>query len=198
MGHIVENRAWWITLLQWTLWGVLMIIVGGWLAKSRFRARPAAEAHRLVHPTSTLIVGLVCFAFFAGLAIVSNVIPNETTTWWTTAIFVGFALLSLPMVFGFFVQEHGISEEGLAYRSLAGTRRYFRWSDLRSVRYAPLMKWFRLETQSGNIARVSVMLMGLPEFARLLLKNAPQGAIDAGTLDMLRATAAGNPPSVWT
>jgi hypothetical protein len=31
-----------------------------------------------------------------------------------------------------------------------------------------------------------------------LLQNAPQGAIDAGTLDVLRATAAGNPPSIWT
>jgi hypothetical protein len=61
---------------------------------------------------------------------------------------------------------------------------------LRTVRYTPLMKWFRLET------RVSVMLMGLPEFAGLLLQNAPQGAIAAGTLDVLRATAAGNPPSI--
>jgi len=67
---------------------------------------------------------------------------------------------------------------------------------LRTVRYTPLMKWFRLETQSGKAARVSVMLMGLPEFAGLLLQNAPQGAIAAGTLDVLRATAAGNPPSI--
>jgi len=41
------------------------------------------------------------------------------------------------------------------------------------------------------------MLMGLPEFARLLLQGAPAGAIDAGTLDVLRATAAGDPPSIW-
>ena len=196
--NIVENRAWWITLLQWTLWGVLMLIIAGWLGKSRFRARPASEARRLVHPPSTLIIGLICFAFFAGLAIVSNVFRNQTTTWWTTAVFTGFALMSLPMVSGFFLEEYEVSEDALSGRNFAGVRKHLRWSDLRAVRYAPLMKWFRLETQSGNVARVSVMLMGLPEFAGLLLENAPQTAIDAGSLDVLRATAAGNPPSIWT
>jgi hypothetical protein len=193
----MEDRAWWITVIQWTLWGVVMLIVMGWLGKSRFRARPASEARRLVHPPSTLIIGLIGFAFFAGLAFASNVIPNETTTWWTTSGFVGFALLSVPMVFGFFLQKHEVSEEGLVYRSFAGVRKYLRWSDLRSVRYASLMKRFRLETHSGSVARVSVMLVGLPEFARLLLQNAPEGAIDVGTLDVLQATAAGNPPPVW-
>ncbi len=197
-ANIMENRAWWVTLLQWMLWGVLMIIVGGWLAKSRFRARPASEARHLVHPTSTLIVGLICFAFFAGLAVVSNVFRNQTTTWWTTTVFIGFALMSLPMASGFFLEEYEVSEEALSGRNFAGVRKYIRWSDLRAVRYAPLMKWFRLETQCGNVARVSVMLMGLPEFAGLLLQNAPQAAIDARTLDVLRATAAGNPPSIWT
>jgi hypothetical protein len=194
---MMENRAWWITLLQWTLWGVIMLIVTGWLGKSRFRAWTASRARCLVHPPSTLIIGLVCFAFFAGIAVVSNVIPNETTTWWTTSAFVGFALLSVAMVFGFFLEKHEVSEEGIACRNFAGARKYLRWSDLRAVRYASAMKWFRLETNSGSVARISVVLTGLPEFARLLLQSAPQGAIDAGTLDVLRATAAGKPPSVW-
>src|SRR5258706_13310485 len=63
-ANIVQNRAWWITLLQWTLWGVLMLIIAGWLAKSRFRARPASEARRLVHPPSTLIIGLFALLCF--------------------------------------------------------------------------------------------------------------------------------------
>jgi len=194
----LENRAWWITPLQWTLWLIVMSIVMGWLNRSRFRARPASQANRLAHPPSTLIIGLPCFALFAGLAVVSNVIPNKTTTWWTTSVFVGFALLSAPMVSGFFLEEYEVSEEGIAGRSFTGVRKYLRWSDLRAVRYAPLMKWFRLETQSGTAARISVMLIGLPEFARSLLQGAPHGVIDARTLVVLRATAAGNPPSLWT
>jgi hypothetical protein len=60
------------------------------------------------------------------------------------------------------------------------------------------MKWFRLEAQSGTVIRISAMLTGLPEFARLLLVHAPTQGIDAKTLELLRATAAGDPPSVWT
>jgi hypothetical protein len=189
----------WTTALQWGFWGVVMALVMGWLGRSRFRARPTSDARKLAHPPSTLIVGLICFGFFAGIAIVSNVFPNKTTTWWTTAVFFGFALLSAPMVIDYFMAKHEVSDEGLSYRQLlVGARKYLRWSDLRVVRYAPVMKWFRLETRSGEVARISVMLMGLPEFARVLLEHAPGGAVESGTLPILQATAQGNPPSVWT
>jgi hypothetical protein len=59
------------------------------------------------------------------------------------------------------------------------------------------MKWFRLETQTGTIGRVSVMVMGLPEFARLLLQRTSMTAIDPATAKILRETAQGNPPSAW-
>jgi hypothetical protein len=59
------------------------------------------------------------------------------------------------------------------------------------------MKWFRLETRTGAVARISAMLIGLPEFARLLLAHAPADAIPPETLLVLEATAAGNPPPVW-
>ena len=194
----MAEQAWWITVLQWTAWFGLMSLVMGWLARSRLRARAASDAHRLRYPPSTLIVGLVCFAFFAGIAVVSNLYPNETATWWTTAIFVGFALLSAPMVAGFVFQHHDVSNDGLAYRNVIGARKDLRWSDLKAVRYSPTKKSFRLETRTGDTARISAMLMGLPEFARVLLEHTPKEAIDARTVNVLEATAAGNPPSVWT
>jgi heme/copper-type cytochrome/quinol oxidase subunit 4 len=194
----MSDRPWWAIALQWTLWALLMSLVMGWLAKGRFRARPTSQARRLAHPPSTLMIGAVCSVFFAGLAVVSNVVPNKTTTWWTTSIFVGFAILSAPLVVDYFMANHQVSEDGLAYTKLVGTRKYLRWSDLRDVRYASSMKWFRLETRSGDVARISVMLMGLPEFARLLLANAPDDAIQSDTLPILQATAQGNPPSLWS
>ena len=186
-----------VTALQWTLWLVVMAIVMAWLARSRLRARPASDARRLVHPPSLLIVGLVGFAFFAGITVISNVVPNKTSTWWTTAVFVAFALLSAALLLAFFLEQHEVSDEGLASRTFVGVRKHLRWSDLTAVRYGASMKWFRLETRSGGVARISVMLMGLPEFARVLMQHAPQDAIDAATWDVLRETAAGNPPSVW-
>lgn len=174
-----------------------MIVVMGWLGRSRFRARPASEARYLVQPLSSLIVGLIDFAFFAGIAIISNVFPNETTTWLTTSVFAGGALMGLVIVYGYLLEKHEVADEGFTSRNLTGARISLQWSDLRSVRYAPSMKWFRLETNSGKIARISALVMGLPEFAQLLLKNAPQASIDSSTLDVLNATAAGNPPSAW-
>jgi hypothetical protein len=193
----VSERPFWATILQWTLWGVVMSLVMGWLGKSRFRVRPTSDARRLYNPPSTLIVGALCFLLFAGLAVVSNVVPNKTSTWWTTLIFAGFAMLSLPIVVSYFAADYRVSEDGLDYRTFFGTKKYLRWSELGDVRYATGMKWFRLETHSGVLARVSVMLMGLPEFARLLLEHTPHDVIESGALLILQETAKGNPPSVW-
>lgn len=194
----MSDRSWWTTAAQWTLWALVMFLMMDWIAKSRLRARPPSDARRLAHPPTTLILGGICFAFFAGIATISNFVPNRTTTWWTTSIFVGFATLSVPMLIAYFRTDHHVSEDGLAYTNALGRRHYLRWSDLRAVRYAASMKWFRLETRSGAVARVSVMLMGLPEFARLLLARAPAEAIEPDTLPILKATADGSPPSVWT
>jgi hypothetical protein len=74
--------------------GIVMAVVMAWLARSRLRTRLPTDSLRLYHPASTLVVGTVCFAFFAGIAIISNAFPNRTTTWWTTAILS--ASLSCP------------------------------------------------------------------------------------------------------
>jgi purine-cytosine permease-like protein len=174
-----------------------MSLVMGWLAKSRQRVRPESEVRTLANPPGILIVGVVCFALFAGAAIVSNVFPNKTVTWWTTAIFAGFALMGAAMIADYFMARHTVSEQGLRYRKLTGARMELRWAELKSVRYSPGMKWFRLETQSGQVARISAMLMGLPEFARLLLAHGPRQAIAQDTIGLLEATASGRPPAVW-
>ena len=67
-------------------------------------------------------------------------------------------------------------------------REFIRWSELRSVRYATRLKWFRLESN---------MLMELPELASRLLKRAPESSIHDKTLPVLQETAKGNPPSIW-
>jgi len=111
--------------MQWTLWTIIMSLIMGWVARSRRQPRAAGYARRLQHPPSTLIIGLVCFSFFAGIAIVSNVFANATTTRLTTTVFVGFALLALPLVGDYFAARHEASKEGLRYGRLFG----FRWSD---------------------------------------------------------------------
>jgi len=167
--------------LQWILWALIMSLIMGWVARSRMRPRPACCDQQLRHPVSTLIIGLAGFLLFAAIAVVSNVFANATTSWWTTAIFVGFALLALPVVGDYFAARHEVSREGLRYGRLIGTGGFLRWDELRSVRFSSGMKWFRLESQSGTMVRISVMLMGLPVFAQMLLANARPEAIDPTT-----------------
>ncbi len=191
------NQPWWVPVLQWTIWGIVMALVMGWVAKSRHRPRPESEARRLVHPPSTLIIGLIGFAFFFGIAVISNVYANKTTTTLTTSVFLGFAALSLIMVADYFLARHEVSNEGMNYGRLTGKRGSLKWSEVVRVRYAPVMKWFKLETRSGEVARVSAMLVGLPEFARMVLVHVPPAAIEPETSAFLQATAAGDPPKVY-
>jgi Bacterial PH domain len=175
-----------------------MSLIMGWVARNRMRPRTAGCDQQLRHPVSTLIIGLAGFLLFAAIAVISNVFANKTTSWWTTAVFVGFALLALPVVGDYFAARHEVSPEGLRYGRLIGAGGFLRWDELKSVRFSWSMKWFRLESQSGTVVRVSVMLMGLPVFAQLLLAHAPREAIEKDALPLLHSTAEGNPPSVWS
>jgi hypothetical protein len=191
-------RHWWIPIVQWTLWGLVMTLVMGWVARSRFRKRPESDARTLAHPTSTLLIGIVGLAFFGGIAVISNTIgKNKTTTIWTTLGFLAFALASVAVIADYCFARHRVSARGMDYGRMFGRRGTFNWSDTKRVRYASVMKWFAIDLRDGSTVRVSVMLMGLPEFARLLLVHVPRSAIDDEAYVLLRETEQGSPPSVW-
>jgi hypothetical protein len=59
------------------------------------------------------------------------------------------------------------------------------------------MKWFRIETVSGNVARISAMLIRLDAFAAVALAYVSADRIDEQTQAMLQATAQGQRPSRW-
>jgi hypothetical protein len=193
---MMENSVW-THLFKWVLWIIIMAIVMGWLGRNRLRNRNPDDSRKLAQPPGILITGSVCFLIFTGFAVVSNSFSNETTTWWTTAIFAGFALLGLFIIIDFFMNKHDVSEDGILYRKLNGKRILIRWTELASVKYAPVMKWFVLKSRTGAVARISVMLMGLPEFASLLLDHTSHEIIDQRTREILKTTAKGNPPAVW-
>ncbi len=180
-------------LAPWVLLGIALASVTGWMARSRVTRLPAGAAVRLHHPTYALITGLVAFVFFGSAAIISNVFPNQTTTWWTTTIFVGFAALSLPLLLDYFLTWYDVSEDGLDYGRPIGGRDYLKWALVRRVTYSRVMNWFRLETDSGRVARVRLRLIGMPEFARIVLRGVPSAAISARALPVLQATANGTP-----
>jgi hypothetical protein len=192
------SQEWWTPIVQWSLWGIVMAIVMGWVARSRLRGRPLAERRTLRHPLSTLLIGIVVGVFFFGIAIISNTVgKNATTTLWTTSLFLAFGLASLPLIADYFFARHRVSEAGIEYGRMLGQRGSLLWTDVQRIRFAYVMKWFVLERRSGTPVRISAMHMGLPEFARLALLRAPAQSIDQETRIILEETRDGRPPSVW-
>jgi hypothetical protein len=162
------------------------------------RKRADAELQTLRHPPSTLLIGVVGAVFFFGLAIISNTVgKNPTATIWTTLAFIAFGVASLPIVADYFFARHSVSESGIEYGRMFGQRGTLLWSDVRRVTFSSVMKWFVLELRSGTTVRISAMLMGLPEFARLVLLHVPTQCIEDETRTLLEQTRDGRPPSVW-
>lgn len=190
----MHSHEWWVPILKGAVWIVAMTIIMGWIAHSRTKDRKNKYPNTLTPPRSLLIIGLICFLVFGGVAGFSYA---RGEPWWTTAGFAGVALAALAIVADYVIARHQVSDSGLCYGRWFGSRRSLRWSELRTVRYAPLTKWFRLEAANGEVARISAYLTGLPEFARLILKHAPSDSIEEETLFILQATADGNPPPVW-
>lgn len=192
------HREWWEPIVQWTLWGLFMALVMGWIAKSRKGKRAGAESSMLCHPASTLVIGVAGFVLFAGMAVAANVLwKGESSSPQVTILFLAFAVASLTLVADYYFARHYVSDMGIEYGRMMGQRRTLLWSDVQRIGFAPAAKWFVLEDRKGNKARVSTMLMGLPEFARLVLLHVPVPAIEARTHAILHETAQGRPPSIW-
>jgi hypothetical protein len=194
---MISTRPWWADALQWGLWAVAMFAVMGWLARSRSGVRPQSEAGALVHPRSTLIIGLVCTGFFLTLAVLSAVFPGKTGSPLISLVFLGFAALGLPMILDYRNARHLLTSDGLQYGKMFGRGGRLRWTEVRKLRYSESAKWFRLELAGGQVVRISAMLRGLPEFAAAALGQVAPAAIDEKSREVLQATARGDLPSIW-
>lgn len=191
----------WESAIRWGAWFIVMVLVMGlvmaWLGRGRLKPRRPSEAGTLAHPHSTLAIGVVTALFFGALAILSRVYLHSAATWLTTATFACLALLGLPLIADYYHARHRASDAGLEYGGLTGNHGSMRWAEVRSLRYGKTMKWFRIEDAHGNVARISIMLAGLPEFAALALRHVPPEAMDAHTRTLLEQTADGRPPAMF-
>ena len=135
--YFLMDKSWWQAAIQWALWGLAMSLVMAWIQRSRLKERSPDNANKLHHPISTLIVGCICFLFFTALAVISNVVPNETTTWWTTLTFVGFALFSFPIILDYLRARHELKESGIVCGRLFLPRQHIAWKNVKCVKYCP-------------------------------------------------------------
>jgi uncharacterized Tic20 family protein len=188
----------WRKAIEAVLVAILGAIVCWWMEKSRAKTRPNSESCTLAHPRGTLIIAMVGICFFltlfiATLMVFKNNLRAVTVMFW---ICFSLSLISFFLLFQYFVEKHRLTPEGLRYRKLLGTEKFLLWSDVKRAHFSIANQWFLVKTNRGEVARISVMLMGLPAFAAYLLKYAPPEAIDPKSLPIFVATAQGHPPKL--
>lgn len=189
----MTHRPWWTYVLQWIIWFIFMVLIVGWFGRSRSKSRPAGQSKHLVYPKSILIVYVISFIFWTAIVIFSNVFRNETTTWLTTTLFAGLALLCLWLTLEVILTHFEVSAEGLLGRKLTGQKVILKWEEIKSIRFELYKGQFRLESNNGLVMRISVGLMGLEVFAQHALKFCPAEAIDRRTRIALESPNMGNP-----
>ena len=151
----------------------------------------------MTYPRSAVVLSVICCLFAVALAGLAFYVPAENAPWWAKVIFALVLLASLHSVADCFIARYALSGEGLRYVNVFTGERMFRWDELRSLKYAPNLRWFILENSQGQVARISIMMTGLPAFARLLMERARNVAIDSAAIPILKQTARGEPPSMW-
>ena len=173
------------------------IMDNGLLIQKRLKSDSKRKSKTLSHPTSTFLIGAFGFVFFAGISILANVYSNKSTSILTTITFVTFALIATIVIADYFLARHEISESGINFGKMTGFRGFIQWAELKSVEFSSVMHWFKLKSHDGQVARISTILNGLPEFAQYILNHARSTAISATTKVVLEETASGSPPQLW-
>src|ERR671911_2119886 len=97
----MNAHEWWLPILKHAAWIVAMMLIMGWIARSRIKGQKDVAGGALKPPKSIFIIGVVFFLFFNGLAVHSNV--YRAATWGTTAVLLGIAVMSLLLVLEYIV-----------------------------------------------------------------------------------------------
>ena len=168
-----------------------------WFSRSR-SAPVAGPPGTMTYPTSVLVLSGLSLLLFGGLLLASLIWPDSDLehAWIIPALFAGFVAMSGWSVATCINGRYVAAPEGLLYRTWRGRERLFRWRDLYRVSYNRSMRWFVLEDVSGEKARVSAYMRGLPTFARRLLTGTPERAIAPRDREVIQHTAMGFLPGL--
>lgn len=187
------DREWWVRLVP--IAAALLTSLLTTLVARRKRIAAAAgaldQAGHLQHSPMVLVIGVLALGLFAAGAAFSRSFDDGSGGLLVGAGIAGLGLLGLAMILEFARARHVLQADGLEFGRLFGPRGSLKWRDVTHFSYSRGMHWFRIETASGAVARISVLLMGLPQFARAVLDQVPGYAIDAPTREVLEGYAQG-------
>ena len=177
-----------------------------WLNHSRLKPAEMEETRRGMYeiklrpPFPVFLLGFGTFSLFGSITVLSAVFPNGTATAWTTLLFLTGTLLGFLFLLEFIRARHTIysgplHSSGIEYGRMFGGRKRMSWLSVRKVRYRRFLRWFTLESATGDIARISVSAVGIVEFADEILECIEPHKIDERTRRLLVETASDNPPA---
>ncbi|HWZ64665.1 MAG TPA: hypothetical protein VNX02_16720 [Steroidobacteraceae bacterium] len=204
------DREWWVRLIPVAAALATSLITSLIAASRKRRARaagaaagagilgpaaPSDQPKRLQYPPLVLVIGMLAFGLFAAAASLSLVFDNGSGGPLVSAGFAALGVLGLLTLLEYARARHELTADGLEVGRLFGPRGSLRWRDVTHLSYSKGMRWFRIETAAGDVARISAMLMGLPELARAVLDQVPGYAIDAGTREVLEGCVQGALPA---
>ncbi len=132
----------------------------------------------LHHPKRTLYFGGGAFAFFFLLAVGTIALGSAPERWILVGFWAVFLLIATPMLLAYFRNRHELTDSEMKYGSTFGRGGRFRWSEVRRVDYQALHKRVRIEAENGRVAKVPIMLVGVPQFAQMVLTKVPTESID--------------------
>jgi hypothetical protein len=144
-----------------------------------------------------LAVGVICSLFFFACSIAAFLTITDGRGTFYLLAFNAFTLLGFPLIADYYKDRFEVREDRLVFQTTFGGAGSCSWSEIAEVSYSQGMKWFRLVLRNGRVVRVSVMMIGLPSLAERLLTHATAATMTEPNRQVLRATASGNPPSVW-
>ncbi len=188
-----------MSLVVHILTDVFVVLFMLWLSRARLRRRPYHERDILAYPPILLVFGIIYLLLFLGFAVLILLTTSGAERLKFFLLSVAFSLGGLPIIAASLFEKHRVSALGIEYSPLlgVGSGGYLPWSEVRRVKFSSFMRWFILEGYDGTKVRISVMMMGLPEFARYLLASVAPEAIEARALHLLQQTAYGFPPRLW-
>jgi hypothetical protein len=153
-----------------------------WVAQ---RGRPAAdpETGRLLFRHSILFRGFALFAAFGiplGITVLLLFNPpkKQSEVWAVLGLYVGFAVLSAPLLWESLRFALTVGPEGLDCRSPWRGRRFLPWEEVKEVSYSGMNSWFIIRATDGWKFRVSILVPGLSQFLARCEQHLPPEALE--------------------
>lgn len=137
-------------IIEWVVFGLVITLIFSLMKRNKKKDLEANVGNTLKLPLYVFFIGLIDFLLFGGFALFSNLFPNGTESVATTAIFIGFSILGLFLVYVYFVEKYTYDENEIIYRKMTFRKMKIEWKYVESVKYSSGMQWFVIKRDDGK------------------------------------------------